>query len=79
MRQSDHWTLIHAERARLVSLLDGLAADQLQAQSLCSDWSVEQVVAHLSAAANTGRWAWIRSIVAAGFNPAEHNARLLSR
>ncbi|WP_193095762.1 hypothetical protein [Brevibacterium sp. FME17] len=37
------------------------------------------MVAHLSAAANTGRWAWIRSIVAAGFNPAEHNARLLSR
>lgn len=37
------------------------------------------MVAHLSAAANTGRWAWIRSIVAAGFNPVTHNARLLSR
>lgn len=79
MRESEYWTLIHAERARLVGLLDGLAADQWQAQTLCSDWSVEQVVAHLSAAANTGKWAWIRSIVAAGFNPAKHNARLLSR
>ncbi|TSI15930.1 maleylpyruvate isomerase family mycothiol-dependent enzyme [Brevibacterium aurantiacum] len=79
MRESEYWTHIHAERARLLSLLDGLAADQWQAQSLCSDWSVEQVVAHLSAAVKTGRWAWIRSIVAAGFNPAKHNARLLSR
>lgn len=79
MRESEYWTLIHAERARLVGLLDGLAADQWQAQSLCSDWSVEQVVAHLSTAAYTGRWAWIRSIVAAGFNPAKHNARLLGR
>lgn len=79
MRDSDYWTLIHTERARLASLLDGLTAAQWRAQSLCSDWTVEQVVAHLSAAANTGRWAWIRSILAAGFSSAKHNARLLSR
>ncbi len=79
MRDSGYWTLIHTERARLVSLLDGLTAAQWRALSLCSDWTIEQVVAHLSAAANTGRWAWVRSIVAAGFNAAKHNARLLSQ
>ncbi|MGO3474219.1 MAG: maleylpyruvate isomerase family mycothiol-dependent enzyme, partial [Brevibacterium aurantiacum] len=75
----DWWSLIHAERARLVKLLETLESDQWSADTLCSDWSVEQVVAHLSAAANTGRWAWIRSIVAAGFNADRHNSRLLAR
>lgn len=80
-RMSDiqFWRLIHAERARLADLLDGLAPEQWRTQSLSTGWSVEQVVAHLSAAANTGRWAWIRSIVSAGFNPAKHNARFLAR
>lgn len=75
----DWWSLIHAERARLVELLETLGSDQWSADTLCSAWSVEEVVAHLSAAANTGRWAWIRSIVAAGFNADRHNARLLDR
>jgi uncharacterized protein (TIGR03083 family) len=48
-------------------------------RTLCEEWAVEQVVAHLSAAANTGRWAWIRSIVRAGFDPAKHNVRLLEK
>lgn len=79
MGEAEHWTLIHTERARLAELLDRLDAEQWHAPTLCADWSVEEVVAHLSAAANTGRWAWIRSILAAGFDPAKHNARLLSR
>lgn len=75
----DWWSLIHAERAHLVELLETRGSDQWSADTLCSAWSVEEVVAHLSAAANTGRWAWIRSIVAAGFNADRHNARLLDR
>jgi uncharacterized protein (TIGR03083 family) len=60
-------------------VLDDLSAEQWAERSLCTEWSVEEVVAHLSAAANTGRWAWFRSIVRSGFDPAKHNARLLSR
>lgn len=75
----DWWSLIHAERTRLVKLLETLESDQWSADTLCSAWSVDEVVAHLSAAANTGRWAWIRSIVAAGFNADRHNSRLLAR
>lgn len=76
---AEHWRLIHAERARLLGVLDGLFAEQWTERSLCIDWTVEEVVAHLSAAANTGRWAWIRSIIRSGFTPAKHNARLLYR
>lgn len=77
MNESMYWDLIRAERMRLAETLADLDAAQWQMRSLCSDWSVEDVVAHLSAAANTGRWAWIRNMVASGFNSAKHNDRLL--
>lgn len=73
------WALTHAERSRVADMLDGLTPEQWRARSLCTAWTVEQVAAHLSAAANTGTWAWIRSIVRAGFNADRHNARLLAR
>lgn len=73
----EYWEFIHVERARVAHMLDGLTAEQWQASSLCGEWRVEQVVAHLTAAANIGRWAWLRSILFAGFNPDRHNARRL--
>jgi uncharacterized protein (TIGR03083 family) len=76
---SDYRTLIHAERARIATMLEGLDEDAWRTGSLCSDWSVEQVVAHLTTAANTGKLAWIRSMARAGFNPSKHNERQLSR
>ncbi|MEY8569247.1 maleylpyruvate isomerase family mycothiol-dependent enzyme [Brevibacterium linens] len=79
MNETEYWSFIHAERARLADLLATLEPEQWARATLCADWSVEQVVAHLAAAANTGRWAWIRSIIRAGFDPAKHNARLLER
>lgn len=79
MDESRYWDLIRAERTRLAEALDGLDAKQWQVRSLCSDWSVEEVVAHLSAAANTGRWAWIRNMAGSGFSAAKHNERLLRR
>lgn len=79
MNETEYWDLIHTERARLADLLTTLEPEQWALATLCADWTVEQVVAHLTAAANTGKWAWIRSIVRAGFDPAKHNARLLER
>ena len=79
MNETEYWDLIHTERARLADLLSTFEPEQWALATLCADWTVEQVVAHLSVAANTGRWAWIRSIVRAGFDPAKHNARLLER
>jgi uncharacterized protein (TIGR03083 family) len=39
---------IAAERRELAVLLDGLSADQWDAPSLCADWTVGHVVAHLT-------------------------------
>lgn len=80
----DRWTpdryreAISAERQRLVSDLEGLAPADWSAPSLCGRWTVEDVVAHLTAAASTGRWAWLRSIVGARFDADLHNERRLA-
>lgn len=76
---SDPWALIHAERGRLANLLEGLSPEQWRSRSLCAEWSVERVVAHLTAGAHTGTWAWLQSMLLAGFNADRHNARRLTR
>lgn len=71
------WAMTHTARADLVTDLTPLRDEQWRTTSLCPEWNVEHVVAHLTAAASTGRLRWIRSIVAAGFRPAVHNKRRL--
>ncbi|GAA4624025.1 maleylpyruvate isomerase family mycothiol-dependent enzyme [Cellulomonas oligotrophica] len=72
------WEAVVAERARLLADLEHLTPDQWATPSMCGRWSVEDVVAHLTAAASTGRWAWVRSIVGARFDPDVHNDRRLA-
>jgi len=73
-----HWGMIRAERGRLADDLEALRPAEWSAPTLCADWSVEDVVAHLTAGASIGRWGWLRSIAGAGFRPAVHNARRLA-
>lgn len=42
------WTLVEAERRSLADLLDGLTPQQWAAPSLCSEWRVRDVAAHLA-------------------------------
>lgn len=72
------WAHVHAERAALAEDLAGLSPEQWRAGTLCSNWNVEQVVAHLTAAASLNRWRWIRSMVGARFRPEVHNLRRLT-
>jgi uncharacterized protein (TIGR03083 family) len=71
------WSLAHAARRSLADDLSGLDPARWREPTLCAGWDVEHVVAHLTAAATTGRWRWIRSIALAGFRPAVHNDRRL--
>ena len=43
------WDLIHAERERLIEDLRILTAEQWRTPSLCPEWNVHQVLAHLVA------------------------------
>ncbi|HKR71381.1 MAG TPA: maleylpyruvate isomerase family mycothiol-dependent enzyme [Streptosporangiaceae bacterium] len=77
--QHDHlWALAHAERAALAEDLSGLSAEQWRHDTLCGEWDVEQVVAHLTAAASLNRRQWLRSMLGARFRPDVHNQRRLA-
>ncbi|MET8799674.1 maleylpyruvate isomerase family mycothiol-dependent enzyme [Nocardia sp. NPDC004568] len=77
MPRADIWAAIHRERAALADELADLTPAQWSAPSLCGQWSVREVVAHLTAAASTGRLRWIRSMIGARFDADLHNQRRL--
>jgi uncharacterized protein (TIGR03083 family) len=72
------WALAHAERAALAEDLAGLGAEQWRHATLCGQWDVEQVVAHLTAAASLSQSQWLRSMLAARFRSDLHNQRRLA-
>jgi len=77
-QHSHLWALVHAERAALAKDLAGLGAEQWRHDTLCGEWDVEQVVAHLIAAASLNQWQWLRSMLGARFRPDVHNQRQLA-
>jgi uncharacterized protein (TIGR03083 family) len=77
--QYDHlWALAHTERAALADELAALDAAQWEQRTLCDSWTVEEVVAHLTAAASLNQWKWLRSMAFARFRPDVHNRRRLA-
>jgi uncharacterized protein (TIGR03083 family) len=72
------WSLAHAERAALARDLSELGDEQWAAATLCGRWSVEEVVAHLTAAASVGPVRWVASVLGARFDFDLHNDRRLA-
>jgi uncharacterized protein (TIGR03083 family) len=72
------WSAVHAERAALADDLAGLDDAQWAQPSLCGEWVVEEVVAHLTAAASIGPLRWFASALGARFDFDLHNARRLA-
>jgi uncharacterized protein (TIGR03083 family) len=61
------WDTIHRERGALAADLAGLADTQWQTPSLCGGWNVEQVLAHMTAAADTNPGKWFVKFAGSGF------------
>ncbi|WBC15626.1 maleylpyruvate isomerase family mycothiol-dependent enzyme [Micromonospora sp. WMMA1998] len=78
LSRDELWALAHAERGALAEDLAGLDAAQWAQPSLCGRWTVEQVVAHLTAAASVGRARWAASVLGARFDFDLHNDRRLA-
>jgi uncharacterized protein (TIGR03083 family) len=72
------WSAVHAERAALADDLAGLDDAQWAQPSLCGRWVIEEVVAHLTAAASIGPLRWFASALGARFDFDLHNARRLA-
>ncbi len=72
------WSAVHAERAALAEDLAGLDDAQWAQPSLCGRWVIEEVVAHLTAAASIGPLRWFTSALGARFDFDLHNDRRLA-
>ncbi|OBA75034.1 hypothetical protein A5641_26130 [Mycobacterium sp. 1554424.7] len=72
------WSAAHVERAALADDLAGLDDVQWAQPSLCGRWTIEEVVAHLTAAASIGPLRWFASVVGARFDFDLHNERRLA-
>lgn len=62
------WALIHAERAALADDLARLTERQWQTQSLCDEFTVREVLAHLTAGASIGPVRWMAGVVRCRFD-----------
>ncbi|HET7398311.1 MAG TPA: maleylpyruvate isomerase family mycothiol-dependent enzyme [Intrasporangium sp.] len=67
MAADDLWRTIHAERAALATDLESLTEDQWRTPSLCAPWTVQQVLAHMTATATMTPPKFLLKMAAAGF------------
>jgi uncharacterized protein (TIGR03083 family) len=72
------WAAARAERSALADDLAALDEAQWAQRSLCGRWTVEKVVAHLTAAASIGPLRWLTSVLGARFDFDLHNDRRLA-
>ncbi len=75
----DVWQMVHAERAALIGDLKDLDAAGWEKQSLCGEWTVHEVVAHLVDVAHTTRFGFVAGLARARFDFDRQNARGVER
>lgn len=62
------WPQIHAERAALATDLTGLTESQWATRSLCSQFTVREVLAHLTAGASLNAVTWMIGVLRCRFD-----------
>ncbi|MBB5866852.1 uncharacterized protein (TIGR03083 family) [Allocatelliglobosispora scoriae] len=79
MGESELWGMVHAERAALAEGLAGLHDAQWSAGSLCTAFTVREVVAHLTAGARLGPVRWMAGVIRHRFDFDAQNAYRLAQ
>lgn len=77
--KAEVWSIVHAERTRLVDDLTDLTDGAWSTPSLCRGWSVHDVLAHLVDTAKTSRLGFARRMIAAKFDFDADNDRGIVR
>ncbi len=67
MNEAKPWDAIHRERAALAMDLAGLDDERWQTRSLCGDWTVQETLGHMTAAASTNPPKWMARFAGTGF------------
>jgi uncharacterized protein (TIGR03083 family) len=65
---ADIWSEVHAERKALAADLRGLRSEDWAKPSLCSDWTVRDVLAHITSAAKSSPPAFFGKLIGSGFS-----------
>jgi uncharacterized protein (TIGR03083 family) len=79
MATSTTWPAIHAERGALADDLASLSDAQWRTPSLCTDWTVRDVVGHLTATAKMTTPSFFAKFAGAGFRFGTMTARDIAR
>lgn len=75
---SNHWPTIHAERRSLADDLESLDPAQWSTPSLCSDWTVQDALAHMTSTAEMTPFRFITSFAGSGFNFAKFASKAIN-
>jgi uncharacterized protein (TIGR03083 family) len=73
------WPTIHAERGALAADLDGMTDEQWAIPSLCSGWSVHEVLGHLTATATMTPAKFFVGLIRSRFRFNEMSAKNVAR
>ena len=68
MGTTDVWSAVHAERKALAADLRGLSEGDWAKPSLCGEWTVRDVLAHMTSTASLTPPAFFGKLVASGFS-----------
>ena len=74
MAESEPWAMVHAERAELARDLAALDDAQWNAGSLCTEFTVREVVAHLTSGASLSTVRWMAGVIRHRFDFDAQNA-----
>jgi uncharacterized protein (TIGR03083 family) len=79
MATTNPWPLIHAEREALAADLATLTGEQWATRSLCADWTVRDVLGHMTATAKMTPPKFFGGLAGAGFRFNAMNAKNVAR
>jgi len=75
MATNNPWPVIHTERQALADDLQGLADEQWDTRSLCPNWTVRDVVAHMTGTAKVTPGSFFSKLIGSGFSMSRMQAK----
>ncbi len=78
MAKTDVWPAIHAERKALAADLDGISEDAWATPSLCGEWTVRDVLAHMTGTAKLSAATFFPRLIGSGFSLGRLQAKAIA-
>jgi uncharacterized protein (TIGR03083 family) len=79
MAKTEVWPVIHVERKALAAELDGIDEEAWGTRSLCPDWTVRDVLAHMTATSKLSGASFFPKLVGSGLSLKKMQAKDIAR